>query len=81
MKRYIKSATSFNPGFSSTAKLVNLCKDNGVAPSSDPEPTPTPEPEPEKKGCRGEIVTTSIILSTLALAGVTLLSIKKRKED
>ena len=79
---------SYNPGYgfacykanSSAAKLVNLCKDNGVAPSSDPEPTPTPEPEPEKKGCRGEIVTTSIILSTLALAGVTLLGLKKKRD-
>ena len=48
------------------------------------EPTPEPEPEPEptpSKGCRGEVVTTSIILSTLALTGVCLLLLKKRKED
>ena len=34
-----------------------------------------------KKGCGGSIVATSVVLSTLALTGLCLLSIKKRKED
>ena len=34
-----------------------------------------------KKGCRGSVAATSIILSTLSLAGVALLTLKKRKED
>lgn len=33
------------------------------------------------KGCGGSIVATSVVLSALALAGLGLLSIKKRKED
>ena len=36
---------------------------------------------PAKKGCGGDIAATSIILSTLSLAGVALLALKKRKED
>lgn len=36
---------------------------------------------PAKKGCGGSIVATSVVLSALALAGLGLLSIKKRKED
>ena len=43
------------------------------------EPEP-PEPEP-KKGCGGEVVATSVILSAISLAGVALLLLKKRKED
>ena len=34
-----------------------------------------------KKGCGGSIIATSVVLSTLALSGLCLLSIKKRKED
>ena len=37
--------------------------------------------EEAKKGCRGSVVATSAILSILSLAGVALLSVKKRKED
>ena len=37
--------------------------------------------KPAPSGCGGSIAATSIILSTLALAGIGLLSIKKRKED
>ena len=44
-----------------------------------PEP-PTPEPEP-KKGCGGEILTTSIVIPALALVGVALILLKKKKED
>lgn len=36
---------------------------------------------PAKKGCGGSIVVTSVILSTLALAGLGLAVSKKRKED
>ena len=36
---------------------------------------------PAKKGCGGSIVATSIVLSTLALAGLGLAISKKRKED
>ena len=36
---------------------------------------------PAKKGCFGDIASASIILSTLALAGTSLLVFKKRKED
>ena len=42
---------------------------------------PAPEPTPAKKGCGGEVIATSVILSALSLAGVALLLIKKRKED
>ena len=41
---------------------------------------PEPEPQPSK-GCGGEIVTTSVILSVLSLAGVILLLVRKKKED
>ena len=36
---------------------------------------------PAKKGCGGSIVATSVVLSTLALAGLGLAISKKRKED
>ena len=36
---------------------------------------------PAKKGCGGSVIATSVVLSALALAGLGLLSIKKRKED
>ena len=40
-----------------------------------------PQKQAAKKGCGGSIVATSIILSTLALAGLGLAISKKRKED
>ena len=42
--------------------------------SLDPEPTPS-----KKSGCGGNIITTSVILSTLALLGVSLLLVNKYK--
>ena len=58
-----------------------------TAPQPEPEPDPQPEPEgesepaPAKKKCGGSIVASSILVSTLALAGVGLLVSKKRKQD
>ena len=49
----------------------------------DPQPQPEPQPEPEqpaKKGCKGSILATSALISTLALAGFGLLISKKRRE-
>ena len=40
-----------------------------------------PQKKPAKKGCGGSVVATSIVLSTLALAGLGLAISKKRKED
>ena len=37
------------------------------------------EPAPESKGCGGTIVTTSIILSSIALVGIILLLLKKKE--
>ena len=39
------------------------------------------KPSASKKGCGGSVIATSVVLSSLALAGLGLLSIKKRKED
>ena len=36
-----------------------------------------PAPTPSSSGCGGSIVATSIILSTLSLAGLVLIAIKK----
>ena len=58
-----------------------------ATPSPQPDPQPQPEPEgesepaPAKKKCGGSIVASSILVSTLALAGVGLLVSKKRKQD
>ena len=52
-------------------------------PTPTPTPTPEPEPKPSKKGCGGNVVSSSIIVSSLALSslGFVLLRIilKKRK--
>lgn len=42
---------------------------------------PTPTPSSSSKGCGGNIATTSVILSTLALSGVVILFLKKKKEN
>lgn len=41
----------------------------------------TPDEPTGKKGCRGEIITTSCAISILALAGSALLLLRKKKED
>ena len=43
-------------------------------------PIDEPTPKPKKKGCGGSIAATSIILSTLALAGLGLAISKKNKD-
>lgn len=43
------------------------------------EEIPQIAPQPAKSGCGGSIATTSIVLSALALAGITLICIRKRK--
>lgn len=52
-------------------------------PTPTPTPTPEPEPKPNKKGCGGNVLSSSIIVSSLALSslGFVLLRIilKKRK--
>lgn len=40
-----------------------------------------PQKKEAKKGCGGSVIATSVVLSTLALSGLCLLSIKKGKED
>ena len=40
-----------------------------------------PQKKEAKKGCGGSVIATSVVLSTLALSGACLLTIKKRKED
>ena len=42
--------------------------------------TSTGETKPEKKGCRGSILSTSILVSAFAIGGV-ILSLKKKKEE
>ena len=55
-----------------------------AAPVVDPGDEEPGEEEPgnteEKKGCKGSIIATSAIISGLALAGIALVSLKK-KED
>ena len=50
---------------------------SSTAPDSSAEPV---NPQPKKKGCNGEIVSTSIIVGIAALAGATVLFSRKRKE-
>ena len=45
------------------------------------EPTPTPSKDTTKKGCGGSIIAATSLTSMLALGGVALLSVKRRKED
>ena len=60
-----------------------------VTPDPQPEPEgepeqyeePTIEPKPEKKGCGGEILSSSILLSTLSLLGFILISTKKSRKN
>lgn len=40
----------------------------------------TPSPKPTSHGCGGSIIATSVILSTLALTGLSIVLIKKNKE-
>ena len=62
----------------SVSFAITVLKEGGSTP--DPTPVdPEPEPTPAKSGCGGSIIATSALLSTLALAGVVLISIKKRK--
>ena len=50
-------------------------------PTPTPTPTPEPEPQPSKKGCGGNVVSSSIIVSSLALSslGFVLLRIILKK--
>ncbi len=43
-----------------------------------PEPPVDPDPEEKKGGCSGSIITTSILVSTLAAIGIVLILIRKR---
>lgn len=51
-----------------------------VDPSSGGD-TPTPPPTPTPRGCTGNVATTSIILSSLAIIGISLILIKKHKKE
>ena len=41
---------------------------------------PTPTPAPRKSGCGGSIVATSVILSTLALTGLSIVLVKRKQK-
>ena len=43
--------------------------------------TPTPTPSSSSNGCGGEVVSTSIILSSISLLGIVLLFIKKLRKE
>ena len=45
------------------------------------DPTPEVEPKPESKGCGGSIIATASLVSMLAIGGIALISVKRRKED
>jgi arabinogalactan oligomer/maltooligosaccharide transport system substrate-binding protein len=48
-----------------------------------PTPTPTPDPEPTKKGCKGEVSATNVILLSVAFVaafGIVLFKTRKREE-
>ena len=60
------------------SKTISLTVNKG------PEPTPPTPPAPAAKGCGGNIATTSIVLSSLALAGiiaVVIVSITRKKKS
>ena len=46
-----------------------------------PDSQPEVEPKPASNGCGGSIIATASLVSMLALGGVALLSVKRRKED
>ena len=60
---------------------VTVSEEPVVPEDPDSETSENPDKPAKKKGCGGSVVATSIVLSTLALAGLGLAISKKRKED
>ena len=52
-----------------------------VGPDQPDQPEPEVEPKPESKGCGGSILAVSSLISMLAIGGVALIFINRRKED
>ena len=72
-------------GFTAT---FNVTVNEKVTPV-DPDPQPQPEPEPEveptpeqpsKKGCKSSVLAASALISILSIAGVALLTLKKKEK-
>ena len=64
--------------YQGSKKRIYVSEITIVTGSDEPVP-PTPTPTPSKSGCNGGIESTSIILSILAISGVSILFIRKRK--
>ena len=64
--------------YKGSKKRIYVSEITIVTGSDEPVP-PTPTPTPSKSGCNGGIESTSIILSILAISGVSILFIRKRK--
>lgn len=65
-------------------KVTPVDPDPQPQPEPEPEVEPTPEPDvmpkPEKKGCKSSVIATSALISILSIAGVALLTLKKKEK-
>ena len=85
----------YSPELKVTCAVNVIKKDDPTPPTPDPggggdEPTPEPPtPEPPtpspttytNKGCLGDVTTISILVSSLALSGIIILLIRKKKKE
>ena len=62
---------------------LDKIEDKGQEPVTPDQPDiePEVEPKPESKGCGGSIIATASLVSMLAIGGIALISVKRRKED